>query len=99
MVEGELEDNQETLGFVVRAENARMTQVAPRPLQTGSLLKVLHRFGTSTSALGLSTGFKALTDVVWACKGGRSRIKLWELEPLGFEFQHLETMKQTLNLQ
>ena len=38
-MEGDLAENQETLGFVVRAENARMTQVPP--------MRVVH-LGQST---------------------------------------------------
>ena len=30
-MEGELAESQQTLGFVVRAENVRMTQVTPPP--------------------------------------------------------------------
>jgi len=64
-VAGELEDSHETLGYVIRAENARMTQVMSPLLQTGNFI------------------FKN------ASQGGESRIKFWELELSGVEFQHL----------
>ena len=36
-VEGDLKESQETLGFVVRAENVRMTQVALPPIGSDTM--------------------------------------------------------------